>query len=408
MNKLLIISLLIIVVAACQKEAEIATPEEQEYFVYDQSLQCRPLEADSGFFVITLTDSVPWLIHIEQSGMLHRLLNLSSYFPSDIVYDSIADLNASHLSNGNIMVAFTFNISQDEDTLNMIRAIEIQQGGTLVDEFYQPIPTYNNIATSFVAISKNEADEWILVSSFTETSKDQNASSTLILQTSIFQNAGDSSTSENNIQSFVGLSIDQAYTLINSNIAIILTDYEEGPPDQVTTSGSYTLLTILPDGTSNQTTLDEAFVSIEVIKQVNDELLLVGTISRDTDESLLISIAFDDDNNILWQNNITVTSSYTPTSILVTDDGYILGGLNGDTREFSWNDVYDQTNNTLAIYGFDNDGQEIWNSNQTTEFSSLIVGGCKSVSGYSWLLTKKSYNTYNNIAMLKTKIESNL
>lgn len=408
MNKLLIISLLIMVASACQKEAEFATPEEQEYFVYNQSLQCRPLEADNGFFVITLTDSVPWLIHIEQSGMLHRLLNLSSYLPSDIVFDSISNLNTSHLANGNIMVAFTFNYTENEVSLPMIQAIEVQQGGTIVDELFQVIPTYNNQTYSYVAISKNEAAEWILISSFTELGMDQKTASLLSLQTSTFQNTGDIITSESKIESFSGLSVNQAYTLVNSNIVLILTENQEGPPDQATSNSSFTLLTILPDGTSNQKLLEESFVSIEVIKQVDNELLLVGTLSRTIGESTLVTMALDSENTILWQNNISVTSSFTATCILLTNDSYLLGGLNGDTREFTWNNVYAQTNSTLAMYAFDYDGQEIWNTHQVTEFSSLIVGGCQSESGYSWLLSKKSYNTYNNIALLKTKIEDNL
>lgn len=403
-----IIPILLIFFMACQKDAELAIPEEQDFLVYNQSLQCRPLESENGFFVITLTDSVPWLIHIEPSGKLNPLLNLSTYFPSDVVFDSITNLNASHLANENIMVAFTYN-STENDTVSMIQAIEIKQGGTLVGDLLQAIPTYNNNTYQYTAISKNNANQWVLISNYTNEQTGPESEATLLLQTSIFSETNNTVEVSSTVESFSGVTISSAYTLNAGNIGILLSESQMNlPPDQMQSTGSFTLLNIYPDGTTNQITLSESFISIEIIKKVDNELLLVGTLSRSVDESTIKTLALDENNNTLRSFESTVASSFTPTCIILNTDSYLLGGLNGDTRDFSWNNVYLQTNNTLAMYAFDYAGELTWNNNQVTEFSSLIVGGCAWENGYSWLLSKNSYDSFNNIAILKTDLFGNL
>jgi hypothetical protein len=406
MNKLIIIPIILVLTFACQEDIEIAVTEESEYMVYNQSLECRPLETENGFFLISLIDDVPWLVHIDQSGNSRSLIDISTYL-INTSYDSIKNLNISHLENENIMIGFTYNNTENESSQAFIQAIEIQQGGEIVDELNQSIPAYSNNSYEYVAVSKNDLSEWVLVSSYTQQSMDPNIASELSLQTTIYKNSGQSIELESNIQSFLGLSIDQAYTVMNNNIIIILAEDQIGPPDQISSNSSYTLLTIYTDGTSNQKKLDESFVSIDVVKQVDNELLLVGTLSQSIDESISIVMSLDNSNNTSWQNNLTILSSFTPTCILLTDNGFLLGGLSGDTRDFNWNNVYNQTNNTLAMYNFNSDGEIIWKQNQETEFSTLIVGVCQSEYNYSWLLTKKSYNTYNNLALLKTDFEGN-
>lgn len=406
MNKLIIIPIILVLTFACQEDFEIAVTQESEYMVYNQSLECRPLETENGFFLISLIDYVPWLVHIDQSGNSKSLIDLSTYL-INTSYDSIKNLNISHLENENIMVGFTYNYSENEISQTMIQAIEIAQNGELVDELNQAIPSFNNNNYEYVAVSKNDLSEWVLVSSYSQQSMDPNIASELSLQTTLYKNTGQSIELENNIRSFSGLSVDQAYTVVNNNIIIILAENQVGPPNQINSNSSFTLLTIYPDGTSQQKKLDESFLSIDVVKQIDNELLLVGTLSQSINESVSIVMALDNSNNTSWQNNLTILSSFTPTCILLTDNGFLLGGLSGDTRDFNWNNVYNQTNNTLAMYNFNSDGQIIWKQNRETEFMTLIVGVCKSEHNYSWLLTKKSYNTYNNTALLKTDFEGN-
>lgn len=406
MNKLIIIPIILVLTFACQEDFEIAVTQESEYMVYNQSLECRPLETDNGFFLISLIDYVPWLVHIDQSGNSGNLINLSTYL-INTDYDSIKNLNISHLGNENIMLGFTYNYSENEISQTMIQAIEIAQNGGLVDELNQAIPSFNNNSYEYVAVSKNDLSEWVVISSYTQQSMDPNIASELSLQTTIYKNTGQSIELENNIQSFSGLTVDQAYTVVNNNIVIILAENQVGPPNQINSNSSFTLLTIYPDGTSQQKKLDESFLSIDVVKQIDNELLLVGTLSQSINESVSIVMSLDYSNNTSWQNNLTILSSFTPTCILLTDNGFLLGGLSGDTRDFNWNNVYNQTNNTLAMYNFNSDGEIIWKQNRETEFITLIVGVCQSEYNYSWLLTKKSYNTYNNIALLKTDFEGN-
>lgn len=127
-----------------------------------------------------------------------------------------------------------------------------------------------------------------------------------------------------------------------------------------------------------------------MVKQVNEGLILVGTLSIDIDQTSLMTIALDGNNNTQWEYSFTIATSFTPTCIQVVDNVSVLGGLTGNTREFNWNNVYDQTNNSISMYAVDFDGQIIWSNNQQTEFSTLIVGICLSDDGYAWLLTKKA------------------
>lgn len=407
MKNLIIALSVIILTTACQKSIEMAAPEEQEFLVYNQSLQCRPLESDNGFYSINLEDSVPWLVQIETSGKLNKLLDISSYFPEDLAFDSITNLNISHIGNQNIMIAFTFNYTENETSTAMIQAIEFQQDGSVVDELYQPLPTFEGNTFGYTAASKNENNEWVLISSYTNGQMGPNAESKLLLQISTFTKVNGVVEVNSTIETFSNQSISQAYTLFNGNIAILLSENQNLPPE-MQTSGVYTLIKFYPNGTSSQIALEESFINIEVIKQIDEELLIVGSISRETTESTIKTLALNDANNIVWSNLITIDASFTPTCIITNSNNYVLGGLNGDTRDFSWNNVYLQTNTTLAMYAFDYDSQVIWHKNHLTEFTSLITGVCLNEDGYSWLLSKKSYDTYNNIAVLKTDFTGNI
>lgn len=408
MNKFLIIPLVLVLVSSCQKEIEIeiATTEESEYLIYNESLECRPLETDNGFFLISLKDSVPRLVHIDQFGNSNTLINLSNYL--EFSYDSVQNLNISQFANGNIMVAYTYNDTASDNSQVMIQALEIQKSGEVIDELNQPIPDYNNQNYSYLAASKNESSDWFVISSYSEQKMGMDIVSELSLQTTVYKRTGSIIEPQSTVLAFSNLSIYQSYTVANNNIVILLSENQSGPPDQITTNSAYTLLTILPDGTSNQKILEESFVSIDVVKQVNEGLILVGTLSIDIDQTSLMTIALDGNNNTQWEYSFTIATSFTPTCIQVVDNVSVLGGLTGNTREFNWNNVYDQTNNSISMYAVDFDGQIIWSNNQQTEFSTLIVGICLSDDGYAWLLTKKSFNIFDNIALLKTNLEGNL
>jgi hypothetical protein len=407
MNKLIIIPLILVLAFACQKESEISVPQESEYMVFNQALECRPLETEVGFYLIALKDSVPWLVHLKTDGDYMALIDLANHLQTN--YDSVQNLNICQLANGNIMMAYSYNDTTNGDTLSMVHALEVQQTGEIIDELNQPIPGYNNLAFNYVAISKNQYSNWVVISSTNnESISGLDVVSELIMQTTVYSTSDSEIEMTNTVQTLSNLSLYQSYTVANNNMVILMSEIQSGPPEQISTNSAYTVLTILPDGTSNQKILDDSFVSIDVVKQVNDGLILVGTMSTSLDESLLKIIAMDDLNNILWENSFTVSSSFTPTCIQVIDNLSILGGLSSDTREFSWYSIYEQTNNSLDMYAINAEGQMVWNNNQQTEFQSLIVGMCPSDEGYSWLLTKKSFNIYENIALIKTNSEGNL
>jgi hypothetical protein len=405
MNKFLILPLFLALAWACEKETEIAIAEDSDYLVYNESLECAPLETDDGFYLLSLKDTVPWLVYLDQLGNYTRLVDLSSYLLSDVGYESILNLSISLLQNGNIMVGFTYDYTENDTSQAMIKSLEIGTEGEVVDELNQPIPTYNNNIYTYVAVSKNDLSEWVLVSSYIALNTEPNIVPELSLQTTVYTNSGEGIEANSTVQSFSGLTISMAYTVANGNIILFFTEEQTGPLEEESSNTSYIVLSILPDGSTSQKILNDAFLNIEVVKQVDDELLLVCTVSRSIEESIIEVIALDDYTNISWQNSLTIPTSFTPTCILLSESSFILGGLNGDTRDFDWNNVYDQTNNTMAMYEFSSDGQIKWSSIEETEFQTLIVGVSVSDIGYSWLLAKKSFNAYNNIALLKTNLE---
>ena len=405
MNKFIIGSLLLVLVWACQEESELITVEDNAYLVYDLSLECQPLETEDGFFFVALKDSIPWVAYIDQQGNCNSLIDLSSYLPSDITYDSLKNLTISQLASDNIIVAFSYIDTESENSQEMIQALEIQQSGTIVDELWQPIPANNNQSYSYVCVSKSEASDWLVVSSYSTTNNNQNIDKLLYLQTTVYKNTDSDIETESSIQSFNDLSVIQSYTLTNNNMLLFLSESQTDVREATSLARSFTILNISTDAYTTQKVLNTSFSSINVVKQVDDDVVIVGTTDITADESTYKVLQLDNSYNTLWENSLSIESNFIPTCIQLADSTYVLGGIIGEPFDLNWNSINELPFTKQGIYSFDYDGILIWNTNQESEFSTLIVGACQSDDGYSWLLAKKSFNTYSNIAIVKTSFE---
>lgn len=407
MKKYILLLFIVFLAWACEKETEFVAVEDSSYLVYNQSLACRPLETDAGFFFIAQKDQINRFMHIDTLGNLSSILDLSPYF-AEVSIDSIQNLNIYQLANNNVILAFAYSSVQDDDLNTIVQAVEIRQDGYVVEEFNQAVPMYNNDLYEYLAVSKNVSSQWVVVSSHVEASIDSNVEPELILQTTVYESNGDNISPISSIQSLPKLSVLNTYVDSDNSIEIFLEEESLLPAEQSTNSDGITLISINSDGTTGVKSLDKRLTSVEIVKRVGEELIIVGITSQSVDQSILFIEALDNQNNVSWQRSYTALMNFTPMCIQFTSSGLLMGGLYGELHDLDWGNVYEQISSLQVICAFDSNGEVLWSSIQQTDFQSMIVGVDQLENGYSWLLTKRSFNTYNNMALVKTDFEGNL
>lgn len=401
-NILIIIALALVI--GCENNPEITPDNDMNYLVYNDAMKCRPIETESGFFVVTERDSLPALINISTSGKRTSIISLSDYLSDDLTIDSISNLGLHLNMAGNIVIAFSY--TDNTSSAIITQALEVSQSGSIVDDVSYSIPLQATEEISFISYSKTEENDWLLIMGSMETSDTPGSLPNLTIQTKQIN-------SNNEVKEFSydyeGFSINSNYPLANNSVALFLSPLQKNSGPNMESENEVSQMLIIDSYNSMQEILfSTSYAEIGAVVYENNELAILGTLNTDAEGSSIMCQIYDDTYNLNLTYQPVLGEGFIPTSIKLLNDQFVIGGFTGEFRDIAWNNIYSSSTSTLEMYAFDYDGAMLWDKLTESQFSGMIVGITNNETDLAFLLSKSTYNTYQNMALLKTDLNGNL
>ena len=398
----ILVAITIVLLVACHNE-EPASFNEMDYIVYTKEIRCRPVTTSDGFYTIAVEDSVPYFSYFDLSGKATNLLNITSYFTSDLTIDSVDNINLSLTADETFIFSFTYT---DTSKNKIINAVELTQQGSVADEITWQLAS-DSLSLSFSAIVKTTSDNWMIVAYAQSQSGGFQPEMNSYTYLKIIQ-VEEGSVQSTSLRSYEGVSLDDVFILSNNSIAVSFLQNQSGMEPGM---ASYIkrLAIVSSPNEINEIELNDSLTQISVLSYRDNTVDLLGSKSSyDANESSsLIYIQYNSNFEKVTSFKLNNSLKFIPTCLYVADDELITGGYTSNIREFSWTDIYSSENYSTALYSLNITGEINWEKQNTSNYTEVVLGIASTDSELIWLYAKETFNLYKTTVISKTNLTGN-
>lgn len=379
---------------SCEKETETKAEGDSLRKIYNYELKAKPLKTEQGTFMIVNSDTISFVLHINTTGEVSKILNINEYLPANYTLDSLKSFN---LHNTGSSICHTFEYSEiiRQDTLSKLGVIELNTDG-IINQTEIDITESNNDDFDFQQLSKNTSNEYILL--FTNEVKMPSIRK-LTVRYCICKTDGSTQISEYTF----GEEEQQIISTDNNGRFIILKGKRTGGGIG---GGLFQLsdlnISIMDkEGQHENKPLDVEIAMLSNLVIEDDKIMIFGISEITAEERPGTIILLDNDFELIEQMPVNVSYSVFVDGTFIGDELYLIG-CNFD-RPIDWNSVYDYNSYSYEIMKLDASKNVVWHYAIEKDATTISLGVQHDTdNNLYWISSHLSYNHYKGISIFKT------
>lgn len=395
MKKFFYLISVIVFFVSCKKDPIITENKDLSFLTFSEEVLAQPITNNGEFRLLTKNKDGIFFTQIDTQGNVTYLLSVSSIVKTEksTDYDKILLLPSS--SKGAFIV-YTFGQISGSDTISSVGIVKTDVSGNLLWAITDSIQSVGKYKMNFSSAFSTSDDGVNLIFNSNRQPELQN----FIIQKKKIDKDGKiaevftSSPFEGSISKIIIPSNENIYILPATNT---------GPQGQTGLTKNIIILNKNAE-IINTIPLSLPVQEIKTVEEIENNILITGLGFDEQGNIYTGAVLVDYNFNILVTKQFSGAFSYY-SYIKILNQIYIIGSKSTQPSLESWSGIYEQKGNSGVVMAVDPGGTEGYQYNIVSEFSTIAISGIAlNSSDVVFLAVRKSFDMYNDVILLKTKV----